>query len=113
MQPWLLAHCPWLMLWGLVYLIWSVIHDASRMGGGGLTGPLNVTYIYPVLDWDAHASTAGLLSAIVILIVIPVLYSILWCTNFARFQAIYQLHGLAKPKGAVAAADPAEQDPMP
>jgi len=76
-QPLLLIHFLYFLLYAVIYLIWSLIHHLTRIGDGE-----GNRYIYATLDWCKLDST--IVTVVIILIVLPIIYKILWGCIFTR-----------------------------
>ena len=72
-QPLILSHLIFFWLFAALYLIWSLIYFALT----------NRQYIYKPLNWDNTHSTL-LLTTIIMFIILPLIYTILWTCIFTR-----------------------------
>jgi hypothetical protein len=84
MQPFLLVQFVWFSVWGLAYGSWSAIHGAANLYTPD-------PYIYSVLDWHTKKTQAALFCFGMPIIVLPIMCTVIWATNFCRYQAIYKV----------------------
>ena len=56
----------------LLYLIWTVIHSASKIGNGNIDGDL----LYDVVDWSNKPGKTALLCVILLLLIVPYVFVI-------------------------------------
>lgn len=75
-MPYLLLHGLYFFIFAAAFLLWSVIDYAAGIGDGN--GNL---YIYSTLDWS-NTSETGSLSAVILLVVAPVVNLIFWILIF-------------------------------
>ena len=88
-QPVYLAHTVYTVIYFLVYLIWTGIHEATGIGNG-----YGDNWIYAVLDWESPTS-AAVMCLIIFIVVVP-LMSFLWVKGIllARARIKQPLDGL-------------------
>jgi hypothetical protein len=91
MQPYLWIQFIWFVVWGLVYGTWTVIQGYSGIGNGYPVGdPSYCECVYSILNWNKNVLEAALYAYGLPIVIVPLFCSVIWCLNFARYQAIYK-----------------------
>jgi len=71
-MPYLLLHGLYFIGFAAIYLLWSLIDYAASIGDG-----MGNSYIYSSIDWG-NASKTGSLSAVILLVVSPIVNLLFW-----------------------------------
>jgi hypothetical protein len=73
----------------LLYIIWSVLHSSLVFGIGNPDNQdedpeTNDDLIYTVLDWGQEPAQTGVMAALIVLVLSPVIYLLLWGVSSFR-----------------------------
>ena len=77
----------------LLYIIWSVLHSSLVFNLGNPDNQdedpeTNDDLIYTVLDWGQEAAQTGVLAVLIVLVLSPVVYLLLWGISSRRRRHI-------------------------
>mmetsp|Transcript_28270 Transcript_28270/g.41769 ORF Transcript_28270/g.41769 Transcript_28270/m.41769 type:complete len:278 (+) Transcript_28270:40-873(+) len=76
-------HVLWTQLWGLLFVIWTIIFTVA-----GIDNPFKPDdesqALYNVLDWENNPGFAAGLSAILLLVGVPLIHSMFWTFSLCR-----------------------------
>lgn len=107
-HPRFLLHGIYFFMYGLTYVIWTLIHYALF-----LDNQYGQPYVYSSLNWWNHEKTAPL-AAIIILVVIPILNILMWVTvNCANKVGATKVTPADPPQAEEAPADPPQAEEAP
>lgn len=75
--PMRLKHCLYLQLWGCIFVGWTILFTVA-----GFDNPFKdddeSQALYKILDWEENPTLAGIVSAVVILVALPLFGNLLW-----------------------------------
>lgn len=71
-------HAVFLLLVSLLYLLWTIIDAILDIGSGEWGPAYNDDALYPVLNWKKETKGAAIVSAVVICVLAPLLYMVIW-----------------------------------
>lgn len=72
--PLRLKQIVFVVIYGILYAVWTFIHSVSGIGNGSKDGE----GIYDVLNWKDKPEKTVIISAIICIVVIPVIYMLAW-----------------------------------
>jgi len=72
--PLRLKQIVFVVIYGILYIVWTFIHSVSGIGNGSKDGE----GIYDVLNWKDKPEKTAIVSAIICFVVIPVIYMLAW-----------------------------------
>ena len=79
MFPYFLTVC-------ISYLCWSIIDAAFNIGNGEWGPAYEDDALYEVLNWNQNSKSAAIVSAIVICVLAPLVYSFCWLLSLCEFR---------------------------
>lgn len=62
----------------IAYVIWTIVHDELQLGN---PESKKSDLLYPVVDWRHHPASTAIIMALVVLVVSPLVYLLIWSAS--------------------------------